>query len=90
MAENILDKFEKEQLKEHPEFRTGDTVVVQVKVTEGKRTRLQAFEGLVISKKNRGLNSSNLEPSTNLAIISLMSTADLRSSLMMPNSSSLL
>ena len=34
MAENILDKFEKEQLKEHPEFRTGDTVVVQVKVTE--------------------------------------------------------
>ena len=58
MAENILDKFEKEQLKEHPEFRTGDTVVVQVKVTEGKRTRLQAFEGLVISKKNRGLNSS--------------------------------
>ena len=58
MAENILDKFEKEQLKEHPEFRTGDTVVVQVKVTEGKRTRLQAFEGLVISKKKRGLNSS--------------------------------
>ena len=58
MAENILDKFEKEQLKEHPEFRTGDTVVVQVKVTEGKRTRLQAFEGLVISKKNSGLNSS--------------------------------
>ena len=49
MAENILDKFEKEQLKEHPEFRTGDTIVVQVKVTEGKRTRLQAFEGLVIS-----------------------------------------
>jgi len=41
-----------------PEFGAGDTVVVQVKVIEGNRERLQAFEGVVIAKKNRGLNSS--------------------------------
>lgn len=41
-----------------PTFRAGDTVVVQVKVKEGNRERLQAFEGLCIAKRNRGLNSS--------------------------------
>ncbi|MDH3692070.1 MAG: 50S ribosomal protein L19 [Gammaproteobacteria bacterium] len=41
-----------------PEFRAGDTVEVQVRVKEGTRERLQAFEGVVIAKKNRGLNSS--------------------------------
>ena len=44
--------------KEIPDFSTGDTVSVQVKVKEGNRERLQAYEGLVIAKKNRGLNSS--------------------------------
>ena len=58
MSKQTIQKIEEEQLKDHPEFRTGDTVVVKVKVTEGQRTRLQAFEGLVISKKNRGVNSS--------------------------------
>ena len=58
MINQTIKKIEEEQLKDHPDFRTGDTVVVKVKVTEGQRTRLQAFEGLVISKKNRGLNSS--------------------------------
>ena len=55
MTSKTIKKIEEAQLKDHPEFRTGDTVVVKVKVTEGQRTRLQAFEGLVISKKNRGL-----------------------------------
>ncbi len=41
-----------------PEFNPGDTVVVQVKVVEGDRERMQAYEGVVIAKKNRGLNSS--------------------------------
>ena len=44
--------------KEIPDFAPGDTVVVQVKVKEGSRERLQAFEGIVIAKRNRGLNSS--------------------------------
>ena len=44
--------------KEIPEFSPGDTVIVQVKVREGTRERLQAFEGIVIAKRNRGLNSS--------------------------------
>lgn len=55
----IIDAIESEQLKKDlPEFRAGDTVVVKVVVTEGTRTREQAFEGVVIAKKNRGLNSS--------------------------------
>ena len=58
MSKQTIKKIEEEQLKDHPEFRTGDTVAVKVKVTEGQRTRLQAFEGLVIGKKNRGINSS--------------------------------
>lgn len=56
---NIIDELEKEQMqREVPEFGPGDTVVVQVKVTEGNRERLQAYEGVVIAKRNRGLNSS--------------------------------
>ncbi len=56
---NIIDELEAEQMKQDvPEFGPGDTVVVQVKVKEGNRERLQAFEGVVIAKKNRGLNSA--------------------------------
>jgi large subunit ribosomal protein L19 len=44
--------------KDVPEFAPGDTVVVQVRVTEGERERLQAYEGIVIAKRNRGVNSS--------------------------------
>lgn len=56
---NIIDELEAEQLKKDvPEFGPGDTIVVQVKVKEGERERLQAFEGVVIAKRNRGLNSS--------------------------------
>ncbi len=56
---NIIEQLEAEQMtREVPEFNPGDTVVVQVKVTEGQRERLQAFEGVVIAVKNRGLNSS--------------------------------
>ena len=54
MSNKVIEKIEKDQLKDHPEFRAGDTVEVKVKVTEGQRTRLQAFEGLVISVKKRG------------------------------------
>ncbi|NOR81572.1 MAG: 50S ribosomal protein L19 [Methyloprofundus sp.] len=56
---NIISQLEAEQLKkELPVFNPGDTVVVQVKVKEGNRERLQAFEGVVIAKRNRGLNSA--------------------------------
>ena len=57
---NIVEAFEAEQIegKEIPKFSAGDTVVVQVKVKEGTRERLQAFEGVVIAIRNRGLNSS--------------------------------
>jgi large subunit ribosomal protein L19 len=56
---NIIEEIEREQMtREVPEFSPGDTVVVQVKVKEGNRERLQAFEGVVIAKRNRGLNSS--------------------------------
>lgn len=56
---NIIQELETEQLKKDiPDFGPGDTVNVQVKVVEGNRERLQAFEGIVIAKKNRGLNSS--------------------------------
>ncbi len=55
---NIINELETEQLKEIPEFSAGDTVVVQVKVKEGSRERLQAYEGVVIAKSNDGLNSS--------------------------------
>ncbi|MGD8483771.1 MAG: 50S ribosomal protein L19 [Thioalkalispiraceae bacterium] len=56
---NIIDQLEAEQMtREVPEFGPGDTVVVQVKVKEGDRERLQAYEGVVLAKRNRGLNSS--------------------------------
>ena len=56
---NIIEQLEAEQMtRKVPEFGPGDTVVVQVKVKEGQRERLQAFEGVVIAVKNRGLNSS--------------------------------
>ena len=55
----IIEALENEQLKsEIPAFSPGDTVSVQVKVREGNRERLQAFEGVVIAKRNRGLNSA--------------------------------
>ena len=55
----IIAQIEREQLKQNlPDFRTGDTVLVQVKVSEGNRERLQGFEGVVIAKRNRGLNSA--------------------------------
>ena len=56
---NIIEQIEQEQMKQDiPDFGPGDTVVVQVKVKEGNRERLQAFEGIVIAKRNRGLNSA--------------------------------
>lgn len=56
---NIIQKLEAEQMKKDvPEFAPGDTVVVQVRVKEGQRERLQAFEGVVIAKRNRGMQSS--------------------------------
>ena len=56
---NIIDAINAEQMeKEIPEFGPGDTVVVQVRVKEGERERLQAFEGVVIARRNRGLNSA--------------------------------
>jgi len=56
---NIIEELEKEQMtKVIPAFAPGDTVVVQVKVKEGERERMQAFEGVVIAIRNRGLNSA--------------------------------
>jgi large subunit ribosomal protein L19 len=56
---NIIEQLESEQMQRKvPSFAPGDTVVVQVKVKEGNRERLQAFEGVVIAKRNRGLNSA--------------------------------
>ena len=56
---NIIEELERAQMQsEVPEFGPGDTVVVQVRVREGSRERLQAYEGVVIAKRNRGLNSA--------------------------------
>ncbi len=59
---NLIQQLEQEEIerlgKTIPEFSPGDTVVVNVKVVEGERKRVQAFEGVVIAKRNRGLNSS--------------------------------
>jgi large subunit ribosomal protein L19 len=56
---NILQKFEAEQMSRTlPDFGPGDTVVVNVKVKEGNRERVQAYEGVCIAKKNAGLNSA--------------------------------
>ena len=55
----IIEELESQQLKDDvPPFAPGDTVVVQVRVRDGARERLQAFEGVVIGKRNRGLNSA--------------------------------
>lgn len=57
--QNIIQEFEKSCMKaDIPEFRAGDTLLVQVRVKEGNNERLQAFEGVVIAKRNRGLNSA--------------------------------
>ena len=56
---NIIQELDQKQLKSDiSAFSPGDTVVVQVKVKEGERERLQAFEGVVIAKRNRGINSA--------------------------------
>lgn len=55
---NIIQAIEAEQLRELPDFRTGDTVCVDYKIKEGNRERLQAFEGVVIGVRRRGLNTS--------------------------------
>jgi large subunit ribosomal protein L19 len=56
---NIIQQLEQEQMtKDIPDFAPGDTVVVQVRVKEGGKERLQAYEGVVIAKKNRGLHSA--------------------------------
>ena len=56
---NLIDQIESEQLRDDiPDFSAGDTIIVQVKVREGDRERLQAFEGVVIGKKNRGIGSA--------------------------------
>jgi large subunit ribosomal protein L19 len=59
---NLIQQLEQEEIarlgKTIPAFAPGDTVVIQVKVKEGNRERLQAYEGVVIAKRNRGLNSS--------------------------------
>ena len=59
---NLIEQLEQEEIarlgKTIPSFAPGDTVIVQVKVKEGTRERLQAYEGVVIAKRNRGLNSS--------------------------------
>ena len=59
MSNKIIQEIEKQRMtRVIPEFKPGDTVVVQVKVVEGDRERVQAYEGVVIAKSNRGLNSS--------------------------------
>jgi large subunit ribosomal protein L19 len=56
---NIIEQINAEQMtRELPEFNPGDTIVVNVKVKEGNRERVQAFEGVVIGIRNRGLNSA--------------------------------
>ncbi len=56
---NLIDDINNEQLNANiPDFGPGDTVVVQVKIKEGTRERLQAYEGVVIAKRNRGLHSA--------------------------------
>ena len=56
---NVIDKITAKQLNPNvPEFRVGDTVRVDVKIIEGKRERIQAFEGIVVSRKNGGVNET--------------------------------
>src|SRR3970282_938717 len=62
MSMNVIQQLEQEEIKrldrKVPEFTTGDTVIVNVNVVEGERKRVQAYEGVVIAKRNRGINSS--------------------------------
>ena len=59
MQNRIIEQLEAEQMSKNvPDFAPGDTVVVDVRVVEGERERLQAYEGVVIAKRNRGLNSA--------------------------------
>ncbi len=58
MKSKVIADIEAAQLKNVPEFGSGDTLIVQVRVKEGSRERLQAFEGVVIGKRNRGINSA--------------------------------
>lgn len=59
VSQNLIKAIEDEQMKKDlPDYAPGDTVVVNVKVVEGNRERVQAFEGVVIAKRNRGLHSS--------------------------------
>lgn len=59
MSSKIIQELDKEQIKtDLPNFSPGDTIIVQVKVKEGDRERLQAFEGVVLGKRNRGINSA--------------------------------
>ena len=61
---NLIEKFEKKQIeqlvskKNIPTFRTGDTIKVDIKILEGERSRIQAFEGICIARKNKGVNSN--------------------------------
>jgi len=59
---NLIEQLETEEIKrlnkDIPDFSSGDTVIVNVKVVEGERSRIQAYEGVVIAKRNRGLNSA--------------------------------
>ncbi|MCK5714425.1 MAG: 50S ribosomal protein L19, partial [Nitrosomonadaceae bacterium] len=58
---NLIEQLETEEIKRLnktiPDFSPGDTVIVNVKVVEGNRSRVQAYEGVIIAKRNRGLNS---------------------------------
>jgi large subunit ribosomal protein L19 len=62
MSMNVIQQLEQEEIKrlgrKVPEFATGDTVIVSVNVVEGERKRVQAYEGVVIAKRNRGINSA--------------------------------
>jgi len=59
LMSKIIQQLESEAIKKNvPDFAPGDTVVVQVRIKEGERERLQAYEGVVIAKRNRGVNSS--------------------------------
>ncbi len=73
--QDIIKKIEEAQLKtDVPAFSAGDTVVVQVRVKEGEKQRLQAYEGVVIAKRNRGLHSALTAVSiTNLPLPTLYS-----------------
>ena len=61
---NLIEKFEKKQIeqlvskKNIPTFRTGDTIKVDIKILEGERSRIQAFEGICVARKNKGVNSN--------------------------------